>query len=47
MFVTAGMTASAAVLAMSLQATAQSDDGAAGTSYGDTSFSDPEPDESA
>ena len=47
MFVTAGLTASAAVLAMSVQAAAQADDDAPGTSYGDTSFGDPEPDDDA
>ena len=45
MFVTAGLTASAAVLAMSVQAGAQAADGTARTSYGDTSAVDPEPDE--
>lgn len=54
-FVTAGLTASAAVLAMSVQAAAQAEGEGLASSYGDTpadtsgssGFGDPEPDDDA
>jgi hypothetical protein len=41
-FQTAGLTASAAVLALSLQASAQADDAPPGPAYGDATILDPD-----